>query len=107
VPDGRTRYLSELESGQSVLVTDAHGHTQPAVVGRAKIERRPLLLVSASCEGMKGSIVVQNAETIRLTRPGGEACSVASLQAGDQILVLLEEAGRHFGTQVQETIWER
>jgi 3-dehydroquinate synthase II len=107
VPDDRTRYLSELESGQTVLVTDAHGNTQPAVVGRAKIERRPLLLVSASCEGMNGSIVVQNAETIRLTRPGGEACSVVTLQAGDQILVLLEEAGRHFGTQVQETIWER
>jgi 3-dehydroquinate synthase II len=107
VPEGRTRYLSELESGQSVLVVAADGNTQSAVVGRAKIERRPLLLVSADCEGVNGSIVVQNAETIRLTGPGGEARSVASLQPGDQVLVLIEEAGRHFGTKVQETIWER
>jgi 3-dehydroquinate synthase II len=107
VPEGRTRYLSELESGQAVLVTDEQGHTQSAVVGRAKIERRPLLLVSATCEGVEGSIVVQNAETIRLAGPGGEARSVASLAPGDQVLVMLDEAGRHFGTKVQETIWER
>ncbi len=107
VPDGRTRYLSELESGQTVLVADAHGKTQPAVVGRAKIERRPLLQVTASCEGIHGSIVMQNAETIRLTGPGGEARSAVSLRAGDEVLVFLEEAGRHFGTKVEETIWER
>ncbi len=106
-PDGRTRYLSELESGHAVLVTDASGNTQPAVVGRAKIERRPLLLVSAVCEGVTGSLVVQNAETIRLAGPGGEPRSVAALQPGDEVLVMLDESGRHFGIKVQETIWER
>jgi 3-dehydroquinate synthase II len=107
VPGNRTSYLSELLCGDAVLIVDAEGQTQPAVVGRAKIERRPLLLVHASCEGIGGSLVLQNAETIRLTSPTGEARSVASLQPGDQVLVMVEEAGRHFGTKVQETIWER
>ncbi len=107
VPDNRTRYLSELICGDAVLIVDADGRTQPAVVGRAKVERRPLLLVHASCDGIGGSLVLQNAETIRLTSPTGEALSVASLQPGDQVLVMVEEAGRHFGTKVQETIWER
>ena len=107
VPDNRTRYLSELICGDAVLIVDAEGRTQPAVVGRAKIERRPLLLIQATCEGVTGSLVLQNAETIRLTSPSGEALSVASLQPGDQVLVVTDEAGRHFGTKVQETIWER
>jgi 3-dehydroquinate synthase II len=76
-------------------------------VGRSKIERRPLLLVEASCGGAKGSLLLQNAETIRLTAPDGEARSVVELQAGDEILVQVEESGRHFGMKVTETIVER
>ncbi|PNH07566.1 3-dehydroquinate synthase, partial [Tetrabaena socialis] len=41
-PGGRTRYLSKLASGAEVLVADAGGRTRTAMVGRAKIERRPL-----------------------------------------------------------------
>ncbi|HAA03902.1 MAG TPA: 3-dehydroquinate synthase II [Syntrophobacteraceae bacterium] len=107
VPGRRTRYLSELSSGDGVLIASADGRTQTAVVGRAKIERRPLLLVCASCEGITGSIVLQNAETIRLTDPTGDGRSVAALQPGDQVLVVLEGAGRHFGVKVDETIWEQ
>ena len=50
---------------------------------------------------------MQNAETIRLTRPDGEAVSVVQLAPGDQILVALEEAGRHFGHKVTESIMEK
>ena len=48
LPGGRTGYLSELRSGSEVLVADAGGRTRTALVGRAKIERRPLLLVEVS-----------------------------------------------------------
>jgi len=107
VPGGRTRYLSELQAGDSVLIVHARGTTQTATVGRSKIERRPLLLVEASSKNGKGSLLLQNAETIRLTAPDGEARSVVTLQAGDEILVQVEEAGRHFGMKVTETIVER
>jgi 3-dehydroquinate synthase II len=43
VPGGKTRYLSELVAGDSVLCVDHQGRAQEAVVGRMKIERRPLL----------------------------------------------------------------
>lgn len=43
VPGGRTAYLAELHSGSEVLVADAKGRTQTALVGRCKIERRPLV----------------------------------------------------------------
>ena len=107
VPGNKTRYLSELAAGDEVLVVDPHGRTLPVTVGRVKIEKRPLMLVTASHAGQEFSTIVQNAETIRLTRPGGEAVSVVQLAPGDEILVALEEAGRHFGHKVTESIVER
>jgi 3-dehydroquinate synthase II len=106
VPEGRTRYLSELQSGDPVMLVHATGAAKPAVVGRCKIERRPLLLIEASCGGATGSILLQNAETIRLTGPEGEARSVVELRPGDPILVARESAGRHFGMKIDETIRE-
>ena len=107
IPDGRTRYLSELASGDPVLIVRANGTTQTATVGRVKIERRPLLLIEAVCREIKGSILLQNAETIRLSSPDGQAVSVVDLKPGDSVLVAMEKAGRHFGMKVEETIWEK
>jgi 3-dehydroquinate synthase II len=53
------------------------------------------------------STLVQNAETIRLTRPDGMAVSVVQLEPGDIVLTAIEEAGRHFGHKITETILEK
>jgi 3-dehydroquinate synthase II len=107
LPDGKTKYLSELRAGDEVLVVRYDGATSVAYVGRNKIERRPLLLVEAEAEGEAIGVILQNAETIRLTSPAGEALSVATLKPGDQVLAHLEAGGRHFGVAVEETIEER
>jgi 3-dehydroquinate synthase II len=107
VPGNKTRYLGELKAGDEVLVVNHQGRTQGAVVGRVKVERRPLMLVAAEIAGQEIATILQNAETIRLTRPGGEAVSIVTLKPGDEVLVALEEAGRHFGHKVRETILER
>ncbi|MHC1725433.1 MAG: 3-dehydroquinate synthase II [Syntrophobacteraceae bacterium] len=106
VPGERTAYLSELGAGERVLVFRPEGEAEEATVGRVKIERRPLVLVEASIEEQTGSILLQNAETIRLSGPGGEAISVARLKPGDSVLVTAEAAGRHFGMKVEESIRE-
>jgi len=107
VPGGRTRYLSELKAGDEVLVVDHRGKTTAAVVGRLKIEKRPLMLVTARMEGLEATTIVQNAETIRLTSPDGGAVSVVQLAPGDRVLAAVEEAGRHFGHKIRETITEQ
>ena len=104
---GKTRYLSELKAGDEVMVVDFQGKTQPAVVGRVKIEKRPLILVEAEVQGEVCSMILQNAETIRLTAPDGKPISVVELKKGSEVLVSLEEAGRHFGMKVEETIQEK
>jgi 3-dehydroquinate synthase II len=65
------------------------------------------MLVAADAGGQEITAILQNAETIRLTRPGGDAVSIVNLKPGDEVLVALEEAGRHFGHKVQETILEK
>jgi 3-dehydroquinate synthase II len=107
VTEGKTRYLGELRAGDEVLVVNHEGRTRPAVVGRVKVESRPLMLVAAEALGKEITAILQNAETIRLTRPTGEAVSIVTLAPGDEVLAALEEAGRHFGHKVQETILEK
>jgi len=103
----KTKYLGELAAGDGVLIVDYQGKTAPAVVGRVKVERRPLMLVAAEVDSQEITTILQNAETIRLTRPNGEAVSIVALRPGDEVLVALEETGRHFGHKVRETILEK
>lgn len=103
----KTRYLSELGAGDDVLVVNTGGETRPAVVGRIKIERRPLMLVEADVEGTKIKTLLQNAETIKLVGKDGAPISVAVLKDGDEVLVYFERAARHFGMKIEETIIEK
>ena len=106
MPDGSTRYLSELSGGDEALVIGADGHTRKVVVGRTKVERRPLLLIEADVEGERFSTIVQNAETIRVWSRG-KVVSVSKLKIGDPIMLKLERGGRHFGMYVKESIREK
>jgi 3-dehydroquinate synthase II len=104
---GQTKYLSEVRSGDQVLVVNFEGRSYPAVVGRAKLGKRPLVLVEAEEKSQSTSIILQNAETIRLTQPDGKAIPLVDLKEGNEILVYRETAGRHFGAKIDETIVER
>ncbi|MCX6357398.1 MAG: 3-dehydroquinate synthase II [Candidatus Aureabacteria bacterium] len=107
LPGGKTRYLSELKTGEDALIVRHDGVTQPTIVGRAKIEKRPMLLIEAEAGGKPVSLILQNAETIRLMAPGGTPVSVVELREGSEVIAYLEKAGRHFGMKVEETITER
>jgi 3-dehydroquinate synthase II len=108
VPGGTTRYLSEIESGSKVWIVNKEGIARSAVVGRAKIETRPLKLIRAEIDGETGTVIVQNAETIRLMSRDGKLLSVTELKVTDEVLGYTEDAsGRHFGTEVDEFIVEK
>ena len=103
----RTAYLSELAAGASVLLTDAAGKAREEVVGRVKIERRPLLLVEAQRGGQVYSVLLQNAETVRVATPAGST-SVTELQEGDAVLVANPStSARHGGIAIDEFCVER
>jgi len=107
VPGGKTRYLSELSAGDEVLIVDFQGNTVTGIVGRVKIEKRPLMLVRAIIKEKEVAVILQNAETVRLTSCEGDPISVVNLNPGDKVLVAVEKGGRHFGHKIDETITER
>jgi 3-dehydroquinate synthase II len=109
-PDGGTRYLAELQSGDEVQIVDSEGYTREAIVGRCKIEKRPMFRIQARLETSDGEdrieTLLQNAETIKIhTREGRKA--VTDLEAGDEVLVYYEDTARHFGEAVDESIIEK
>lgn len=97
----KTRYLEELSAGDEVLIIGRDGNARSSIIGRAKLEVRPMVLVEATKKDKTAKAVLQNAETIRLVTPDGSK-PVTQLQEGDKILTRFEEGGRHFGTLVKE-----
>ncbi len=106
-PGGKTKYLADLKAGDEVMLVTFQGKSQIAYLGRNKIEKRPMMLIEAEVEGQPISLVMQNAETIRLVNPNGKAVSITTLKLGDKVLAHIEKAGRHFGIKVDETLIER
>lgn len=106
IPGNRTRYLSELKAGDMVLAVDPEGSTRSVIVGRSKIETRPMMMIECQYGEATYNIILQNAETIRLVS-GGRAVSVVDLNEGDEILMEIDTGGRHFGISIDETVWEK
>ena len=105
-PDGGTKYLAELKSGDEVQVVDTDGNTREAIVGRVKIEKRPMFRVELDVDGDRIETLLQNAETIKVATGEGRK-AVTDLEAGDEMLVYYEDVARHFGEAVEESIIEK
>ncbi len=104
--DGSTRYLAELQGGDSVLAVVPSGGARSVRVGRIKVERRPLVQVRAEESGRVRTIFLQEAETVRLSTAAGRLAAT-ELGAGAQLLGVRLPPARHLGTAVEETIEER
>jgi len=107
IPNGKTKYLSELKAGDTVLAVNSKGTVREVVVGRVKIERRPLILIEAEKDGETLKVILQNAETVALVSEEGNPLSVSKIKKGDKVLVHLSHKGRHFGKDVEETVIEK
>ncbi|WP_158883094.1 3-dehydroquinate synthase II family protein [Amycolatopsis anabasis] len=106
--DNRTNYLSELKSGSAVLAVGADGRTRRIVVGRIKLESRPLLSITASSEeGVRTNLIVQDDWHVRVLGPGGLVLNVTELKPGDQLLGYVATDKRHVGWPVGEFCVEK
>ncbi|QLD86349.1 3-dehydroquinate synthase II [Natronomonas halophila] len=106
-PGGETKYLAELKSGDEVQVVDTDGNTREAIVGRAKIEKRPMFRIEAETEnGDRIETLLQNAETIKVATSEGRK-AITDLEEGDEVVIYYEEVARHFGEEVDESIIEK
>ncbi|MEH0420386.1 3-dehydroquinate synthase II family protein [Streptomyces sp. B21-083] len=102
-PDNRTSYLSEVGSGSALLAVGADGRTRRVVVGRAKLESRPLLEIRTHAEdGRLVSLTVQDDWHVRVLGPGGKVLNVTELRTGDELLGYLAADKRHVGLPIGE-----
>ncbi|MFC6882033.1 MULTISPECIES: 3-dehydroquinate synthase II [Actinomadura] len=106
--DERTRYLSELRSGSTVLAVDVKGRTRAVSVGRVKIESRPLLSIDAAdAEGRPANLILQDDWHVRVLGPGGAVLNSSELKPGDAVLGYLPSADRHVGYPIDEFCLEQ
>jgi len=107
-PANRTRYLAELRSGSELLAVDTEGRTRRVVVGRIKMESRPLLLIEAeSPTGGKVNVICQDDWHVRVLGPGGSVHNITELKAGDVILGYALTDQRHVGYPIREFLHEQ
>jgi 3-amino-4-hydroxybenzoic acid synthase len=105
--ENRTNYLSELQAGSSVLAVGADGRTRRIVVGRIKLESRPLLSIRASAGEHRVNLIVQDDWHVRVLGPGGTVLNSTELKAGDKVLGYLPTEDRHVGYPIAEFCLEK
>ena len=106
--DVSTKYLAELNSGDCVTIASKEGITRQLVIGRLKIEQRPLLLFRWVNENDKeGHMFLQQAETVRAVDTSGNPVSVTSLRTDDLILGWDDNGARHIGVTISSVVSER
>lgn len=113
-----TGYVAEIKSGDEVTVFDADGNSKRSIVGRVKLEKRPLVMIEAEGieSGIPYSIMLQNAETVKLVGPddasstssGWKTLSVSEITEGDHVYLFeyIDSGARHTGILINETIHE-
>lgn len=111
--NGRTKYISELLTGDQVAAVTADGAVRAVVLGRSKIEHRPMLKITLKhTEHNDGNpyrshVFMQQAETVRLVCPAPKPCSVTSLSEGQSVLTAIGGGARHIGVPVSTLMEER
>ena len=106
--DGSTKYLSELISGDKIMVVSMQGITRICTIGRLKIETRPFILLRYSDEKHnQAHVLLQQAETVRVLDENGAVCSVTELSIGDVIIAYNTSQTRHIGVSVSASSVER
>lgn len=104
----RTDYMTELKAGSPVMVTDVHGQTRKAIIGRVKTEVRPLRLIEVAFPDDKlVNVIMQDDWHVRIFSAQGLPLNITELKVGDQVLGHVADIGRHVGISVDEQIIER
>lgn len=110
-PGGAAIYLSEMRAGGQVLAVDVRGRTRIVTVGRAKIERRPLLLITCKAhwngQDIEIKTFVQNDWHVRIMGADRKVRNSTLVRPGDKLLAHPDIPGRHTGLRVSETIVEK
>lgn len=106
--NNNTKYLSELQAGDEILLVNTEGVLRSATIGRLKIEVRPMILIKWIDENDKeGSMFLQQAETVRVVGLDNKTKSITALKEGEIVLGWCDMGARHIGASISSNVTER
>ena len=89
------------------MVVSIEGKVRRSVVGRIKIEVRPLRFIEVEFSGERRvNVFMQDDWHVRVFSETGLPCNITALKAGDKVLGFVTSPGRHVGIKIDETIIE-
>ncbi|MEK2476090.1 3-dehydroquinate synthase II family protein [Streptomyces noursei] len=107
-PGNRTQYLSELRCGSEVLAVSTDGNVRRVIVGRIKMETRPMLQIEArTSDGTLVDVVAQDDWHVRALGPSASVHNITELRPGDRILGHTLTDQRHVGYAIREFLHEQ
>lgn len=88
LPDGRTKYLSDVVSGEQVLVVTAQSlgtrsspSSRSVTVGRCHMERRPVFCIRLEFQGQSSQVFLENSSAVRVHAKSNHPDSVETFSA--------------------------
>ncbi|SDZ46602.1 3-dehydroquinate synthase II/3-amino-4-hydroxybenzoic acid synthase [Amycolatopsis xylanica] len=101
-----TAYITDLAAGERSHAVSADGRFREVVVGRVKVELRPLRLIEARYEDVKVSVFLQDDWHVRVMSAEGKPLNLTDVRPGESLLGHVVPPGRHVGIKVAEQISE-
>jgi 3-amino-4-hydroxybenzoic acid synthase len=101
-----TAYITDLAAGERTHAVSAGGRFREVVVGRVKVELRPLRLIEARRDDVTVNVFLQDDWHVRVMSDEGEPLNLTTVVPGTGLLGYDVEPGRHVGIKVAERISE-
>jgi 3-amino-4-hydroxybenzoic acid synthase len=101
-----TAYITDLVAGERAHAVSAGGRFREVVVGRVKIELRPLRLIEARHDDVTVNVFLQDDWHVRVMSDEGRPLNLTTIVPGTGLLGYVAEPGRHVGIKVAEHINE-
>jgi 3-amino-4-hydroxybenzoic acid synthase len=101
-----TAYITDLKSGERAYGVSSGGRFREVLVGRVKVELRPLRLIEARHQDVTVSALLQDDWHVRVMSAGGKPLNLTEVRPGTSLLGYVCAPGRHVGIHVAEQISE-
>jgi 3-dehydroquinate synthase II/3-amino-4-hydroxybenzoic acid synthase len=101
-----TAYVTDLQAGRRTCGVSASGRFREVVVGRVKVELRPLRLIVAHHGDVTVNVMLQDDWHVRVMSAERKPLNLTEVRPGTQLLGYACTPGRHVGIQVAERIRE-
>ena len=100
------RRIRDFLAGERTHAVSAGGRFREVVVGRVKVELRPLRLIEARHEDVTVNVFLQDDWHVRVMGDDGAPLNLTTVTPGTGLLGYVVEPGRHVGIKVAEHISE-